>query len=71
VAQWWSFYLLAASAGGFWKIFTPVLMTILLLKISGVALLEKSLKETKLVYKAFATTTNTFIPWFARKKMVA
>jgi steroid 5-alpha reductase family enzyme len=33
-AQWWGYYLIAASAGGFWTIFSPILMTTLLLRIS-------------------------------------
>ncbi|MFC2053030.1 DUF1295 domain-containing protein [Chloroflexota bacterium] len=69
-AQWWGFYLLAAAAGGFWTICNPVLMTILLLRVSGVALLEKSLKETKPDNKEYAETTNAFIPRFSRKKKV-
>ena len=68
-AKWWGFYLLAAAAGGFWTIYSLVLVTILLLRVSGVALLEKSLKETKPDYKEYAATTNTFIPWVARKKV--
>ena len=63
------FSLLAAAAGGFWTIYSLVLVTILLLRVSGVALLEKSLKETKPDYKEYAATTNTFIPWVARKKV--
>jgi steroid 5-alpha reductase family enzyme len=43
--------MLAAATGGFWTIYSPVLMTMLLLNDSGVALLEKSLKETKPDYK--------------------
>jgi len=46
-----------------------VLVTILLLRVSGVALLEKSLKETKPDFKEYAATTNTFILWVARKKV--
>ncbi len=65
IAQWWGFTLLAAAAGGFCTVYNPVLMTILLLNISGVALLEKSFKESKPDYNEYAETTNAFIPWFA------
>ena len=67
-AQWWGFYLVAAAAGGFWTIFSPVLMTFFLLRVSGVALLEKTLKETRPGYKEYMQTTSAFIPWFPRKK---
>lgn len=66
--QWWAYYLLAASAGGWWAIFSPILMTTLLLRVSGVTLLEKTLKEEKPGYKEYAETTSEFIPWFPRKK---
>jgi len=66
--QWWAYYLIATAAGGFFTIFSPILMTILLLRVSGVALLEKSLKETKPKYKEYVETTSAFIPWFPRKR---
>jgi len=40
---WWGYYLIAVAAGGAWTVFAPVLMTVLLLKVSGVALLEKDI----------------------------
>jgi steroid 5-alpha reductase family enzyme len=67
--QWWGYYLIAAAAsGGFWTIFSPILMTTLLLRVSGVALLEKSLKEAKPGYREYVETTSAFIPWFPRKR---
>jgi steroid 5-alpha reductase family enzyme len=67
-AQWWGFYLAALAAGGWWTIFAPVIMTVLLVRVSGVVLLEKSLKETKPGYKEYVETTNGFFPWFPRSK---
>lgn len=67
-AQWWAYYLLAVAAGGWWTIFSPILMTALLMRVSGVTLLEKSLKEEKPGYQAYIENTSEFIPWFPRKK---
>jgi steroid 5-alpha reductase family enzyme len=67
-AQWWGFYLIALAAGAFWTIFSPIIMTILLLRISGVALLEKSLEDTKPGYQAYKETTSAFVPWFLKKQ---
>jgi steroid 5-alpha reductase family enzyme len=64
--QWWGYYLFATVAGGWWTIFSPVLMTFMLLKVSGVALLEKSMRE-KPGYKEYAESTSAFIPWFPRQ----
>ncbi len=66
--QWWSYYLLAASAGGWWAILSPIIMTTLLLRVSGVALLEKTLKETKPEYRDYIERTSAFIPWFPRSR---
>ncbi len=37
-------------------------MTVLLLKVSGVALLERSLQKRKPEYAAYAERTSTFFP---------
>ncbi len=66
--QWWAYYLIALAAGGWWTIFSPIIMTTLLTRVSGAALLEKSLKEEKPGYKEYVETTNEFIPWFPKKK---
>jgi steroid 5-alpha reductase family enzyme len=65
-AQWWGYYLIALTSGGWWTIFSPALMTFLLVRVSGVALLEKSI-TIKPGYKEYIETTSPFIPWFPRK----
>lgn len=67
-AQWWGYYFIAAAAGGWWTVFSPALMTALLLRVSGVALLEKTLVETKPQYKEYIETTSAFLPLPPRKK---
>jgi len=67
-AQWWGYYLGALAAGGFWTIYAPVLMTLLLLRVSGVALLEKTLTQTKPQYQEYIDTTPAFFPWFPKKR---
>lgn len=66
-AQWWGYYLIALAGGGFWTIYSPLLMTYLLLRISGVALLERSLSQTKPQYKDYIETTSAFVPWFPKR----
>jgi steroid 5-alpha reductase family enzyme len=44
------------------------IMTLLLLRVSGVTLLEKTLATTKPGYKEYVESTSAFIPWFPRKK---
>ncbi len=59
---WWGFYLIAVGAGGWWTIFAPMLITYLLLRVSGVALLERDLKERKPAYREYCARTNAFLP---------
>ena len=65
--QWWAYYLLAVAAGGYWTFFSPIIMTELLTRVSGVKLLEETLTETKPGYREYVETTSPFIPWFPRK----
>jgi len=59
---WWSFYLFAVAAGGWWTIVSPVLVTWLLLRVSGVALLERDIAERRPAYRDYAARTNAFLP---------
>jgi steroid 5-alpha reductase family enzyme len=59
---WWGFALLAVGAGGWWTLFSPVVMTVLLLRVSGVALLERDIAERRPAYREYAARTNAFFP---------
>jgi len=59
---WWGFYLIALSAGGWWSVISPLLMSVLLLKVSGVALLEKAIDERRPEYADYVNRTNAFFP---------
>ena len=59
---WWGLYAIALSAGAWWTVFSPLFMTLLLLKISGVALLEKDIGERRPAYREYVARTNAFFP---------
>lgn len=59
---WWGIYLIALSAGAWWSIVAPLLMTFLLLKVSGVSLLEKDIGERRPEYRDYISRTNAFFP---------
>jgi steroid 5-alpha reductase family enzyme len=65
---WWGFYLIATSAGAWWTIFSPLVMTFLLLRISGVALLDKSMQEKHPAYRDYIARTNAFFPGLPRRR---
>lgn len=60
---WWGIFWVSASSSTFWLAISPILMTFLLLKVSGVALLEKSLATRSEEYRDYIRRTSTFIPW--------
>ena len=66
-AVWWSYALFSIAAGSYWLSLGSVLMTLLIIKVSGVALLEKSLTSTKPQYSEYIRKTNAFIPWFPKE----
>ena len=64
---WWGFYLLALAAGAWWSVIAPLLMTLLLLRVSGVALLEKDIGERRPGYRDYIARTSPFVPWPRRR----
>lgn len=65
---WWGYGLFSLAAGSMIPILGSLLMTLLIIKVSGVALLEKNLKEQKPQYREYIKKTSAFIPWFPKKK---
>ena len=59
---WWGFYLFALASGAWWAIISPILMTLLLLKVSGVSLLESTIIERRPAYADYIQNTNAFVP---------
>jgi steroid 5-alpha reductase family enzyme len=59
---WWGFYFIALSAGGWWTMVSPLLMSVLLLKVSGVTLLEQDMTQRRPAYRDYIARTNAFFP---------
>jgi steroid 5-alpha reductase family enzyme len=66
-AVWWAYAIFSIAAGSYWQIIGSIIMTILIIKISGVSLLEKTLKDTKSQYRDYIQKTNSFFPWLPKK----
>jgi steroid 5-alpha reductase family enzyme len=64
---WWGIYLVAAAGGAWWSIFSPLLMSFLLLRVSGVALLDRTLQERRSGYREYIERTSAFFPWPPRR----
>lgn len=65
--MWWGLWLVAVEVGAAWTVFAPIAMTLLLLRISGVPLLERRLTETRPGYREYVERTSAFIPWFPKE----
>jgi len=59
---WWGLYLIALSAGAWWSVAGPLLMSVLLMRVSGVTLLEKDIGERRPQYAEYIRRTNAFFP---------
>ncbi|NIO09568.1 MAG: DUF1295 domain-containing protein, partial [Deltaproteobacteria bacterium] len=50
---WWGFYIFAIPVGGWWTIIAPLLLTYMLLKFSGVSLLEETIVARRPAYQKY------------------
>lgn len=70
---WWGLAVMALAGGGWtgaWALASPLLMTTLLLRVSGVTLLEQDIGERRPAYRDYIARTSAFIPWPPRRKAV-
>lgn len=68
VTMWWGIWILTLGST-YWLlgIIGPLTITFLLLKVSGIPLLEKKYEGNK-EYEKYKKETSVFIPWFKRVK---
>ncbi|MFZ1994388.1 MAG: DUF1295 domain-containing protein [Solirubrobacteraceae bacterium] len=60
---WWGIWLVALTAGGTWWTFVgPVVMSVLLIRVSGAGLLEKDIGERRPGYVDYIRRTSGFFP---------
>ena len=67
---WWGMWLMALGAaglGGAWSVVSPLLMTWLLLRVSGVRLLEADIGHRRPAYRDYIARTNAFVPGPVRR----
>jgi steroid 5-alpha reductase family enzyme len=67
VLGWWGIWLIALATPFAWiGIISPLTITILILKISGIPLLEKKM-QLHPEFAAYQKRTSIFIPWFPKQ----
>jgi steroid 5-alpha reductase family enzyme len=62
--MWWGFFLIGlAGSGAWWTLLSPLIMTLLLLKVSGVTMMEDTIAERRPAYAEYKRRVSAFIPW--------
>jgi steroid 5-alpha reductase family enzyme len=64
---WCGFTAMAFSAGAWWSVVGPLLLLVLLLRVSGVHLMERDIGKRRPRYADYVLKTNTFFPGPRRK----
>lgn len=68
VEQWWGIFLIALAPQAPWTwlgILSPIFITYLILKVSGIPMLEAQFADNP-EYQAYKEKVNAFIPWYKK-----
>ncbi len=66
---WWGLFLITLSAtGSWWTVISPLIVTAVLLKMTGIPLTEENTAKTRPGYKDYVKRTSAFFPWFPGKE---
>ena len=63
---WFGYGFIAIAAGAWWTIVSPIFMTYLLIKVTGVKLLEADISKRRPDYKTYIQNTSSFFPWLPK-----
>ncbi len=60
---WWGIGLIAVAGGAWWALIGPFLLSVFLLRVSGIALTEKDIATRRPAYQDYMRRTSAFVPW--------
>ena len=67
VTQWWGIWLVALGVPGGWlAMIGPLTITLLILKVSGIPMLERKMAENP-DFAEYKRRTSVFLPWFPNR----
>ena len=67
---WWGIFLITLSTpSSWWTILSPIIVTAVLLKMTGIPLTEKALVENRPGYSDYIKRTSAFVPWLPAKEV--
>jgi steroid 5-alpha reductase family enzyme len=68
---WWGIFLITLSTpNSWWTVLSPLIITAVLLKMTGIPLTEKTIVNTRPGYTDYVKRTSAFIPWFPGKERI-
>lgn len=59
---WWGLFLIAAATDAWWTVIGPVVMSVLLIRVSGAGLLERTIGHRRPGYENYVRRTSGFFP---------
>jgi steroid 5-alpha reductase family enzyme len=62
------FLIALSTPNSWWTVISPLTITAVLLKMTGIPLMENSIVDTRPGYRDYIRRTPAFIPWFPRKE---
>jgi steroid 5-alpha reductase family enzyme len=66
---WWGIFLITLSTpNSWWTILSPIIVSAVLLKMTGIPLTEKALVENRPGYSDYIERTSAFVPWVPAKE---
>ena len=66
---WWGIFLITLSTpNSWWTILSPVIITVVLLKMTGIPLTEQELVKNRPGYSEYVKRTSAFVPWLPVKE---
>jgi len=65
---WWGLGCISLGTGAAWPLVGPAVMSVLLLRVSGVTLLERTIGQRRPEYASYARRTSAFFPWPPRQR---
>ena len=66
---WWGIFLITLSTpNSWWTILSPAIITMVLLKMTGIPLTEQELVKSRPGYSEYVKRTSAFVPWLPAKE---
>ncbi|MGB2259887.1 MAG: DUF1295 domain-containing protein [Porticoccaceae bacterium] len=66
---WWGWFVFALPTGNGFTLLAPLIVTFLLVQLSGIRLMEQGITERRRDYRDYMDSTNTFWPWMPREQV--